>query len=196
MTFAQPRDVSYVGDDRWPPGLVPPELTLARQRPGASASAGSGPAVQAGEPDQAGPGPAALDAHCRILLTAGPESAKAARDFTTETLCGWQLGSLVQEAVLIVTELVTNAIRHGACCASDESGQGQVELAWQRDATRVICVVTDGSARPPVLSPDDPNAESGRGLLVVQALAAAWGWMLLGATQKAVWAAMQLTASR
>lgn len=141
-----------------------------------------------------------MNGHRKILLATGPESAKTARDFTTQTLRGWQLDDLVAEAVLIVTELVTNAIRHGGCCVSvatasaDQHG-GKVELAWQRDAGRVICVVTDGSAKPPVLAPDDPNAESGRGLQVVQALAAAWGWMLLGVATKAVWAALPFTIS-
>ena len=143
-------------------------------------------------PAPAGPGPSAVRGHCSLLLCSGPESVKEAREFTAATLDGWHLGDLVQEAMIIVTELVTNAIRHGSSCACDEAGRGQVELAWQRDTGRVICVVTDGSAKPPVLVPPDLFAESGRGLQVVQALAAAWGWMMLGATQKAVWAALQV----
>jgi anti-sigma regulatory factor (Ser/Thr protein kinase) len=121
-----------------------------------------------------------------VLLDPDPESARAAREFTVATLSGWNLENLAEEAVIIATELVTNAIKHGAV-----AGHGQVELAWQRHATRVICIVVDGSARPPVLAVADVSAESGRGLLVIQALAASWGWMMVGATQKAVWAALQ-----
>jgi hypothetical protein len=51
-------------------------------------------------------------------------------------------------------------------------------------------MVTDCNSKPPVLGAADQDAESGRGLQVVQALAATWGWMLIGATSKAVWAAL------
>jgi hypothetical protein len=53
-------------------------------------------------------------------------------------------------------------------------------------------VVTDRSPKPPVLVPADLNAESGRGLQIVHALAPAWGWTMLSAQEKAVWAALQL----
>jgi hypothetical protein len=51
-------------------------------------------------------------------------------------------------------------------------------------------VVTDRSPLPPVLGAADADAESGRGLQVVAAIAAAWGWTMLGACSKAVWAAL------
>jgi anti-sigma regulatory factor (Ser/Thr protein kinase) len=122
----------------------------------------------------------------QIFLSVAPEAARAARAFTKTTLIDWQLGDLITEAVLIASELVTNAVRHGGCCADGTP----VELAWQRQASRVICVVTDCNSNPPVLGAADQDAESGRGLQVVQALAATWGWMLLGETSKAVWAAL------
>jgi anti-sigma regulatory factor (Ser/Thr protein kinase) len=125
----------------------------------------------------------------QLLLVAGPESVKAARDFTAATLRGWQLEALVEEGVIIASELVTNAIRHGGCLVASGDA-GQVELAWRRDASRVICVVTDGSSVAPVLAAVDMSAESGRGLHVVHALAASWGWTMLSAQEKAVWAAL------
>lgn len=145
---------------------------------------------------QSSPGPeyppdmvSGTDALRQALLSVGPEAARAARDFTRSTLAEWQLDDLVQEAVLIASELVTNAIRHGRCCLGPDDG---VELAWQRQAARVICMVTDRSPLPPVLGAADQDAESGRGLQVVQALAANWGWMMVGATSKAVWAALTM----
>jgi len=125
---------------------------------------------------------------CQILLAAAPEAAKAARDFTSSTLREWRLDELIQEAVLIASELVTNAIRHGQCA----TGAVKVELSWQRQASRVICMVTDCSPRPPVLGSADRDSESGRGLQVVQAIAATWGWMMRSATSKAVWAALTI----
>jgi len=56
----------------------------------------------------------------------------------------------------------------------------------------MICVVTDETSKSPVLGTADIGAESGRGLQVVHALAAAWGWVVLGAREKAVWAALLL----
>ncbi len=126
-----------------------------------------------------------------MALKPGTESVKVARDFTAETLRSWQLDGLIEDAVIIASELVTNAIRHGTALAGQE-GPPEVELAWKRFASRVTCVVTDGSSRPPVLSAADMSAESGRGLQVVHALAAAWGWMMVGAREKAVWATLML----
>jgi Histidine kinase-like ATPase domain len=176
VTYAQSRDVSFAGDEK---ALPHSRRVTAGHLPGPGSNAG--PLAGAAP----GPGPAPAHGQARVLLGSGPQSARAAREFTVATLRGWNLENLAEEAVIIATELVTNAIRHGAV------GDGHVELAWQRDAARVICIVVDGSPRPPVLAAADLSAESGRGLQVVQALAASWGWMMMGATQKAVWAALQ-----
>ncbi len=128
----------------------------------------------------------------KLLLIPEPESVKAARDFTAATLHGWKLDALVEEAVIVTSELVTNAIRHGTCSSGLDVDVASVMLAWQRHDGRIICVVSDGSSMPPVLEQADTSSESGRGLQVVHALAAAWGWVMLGACEKAVWAAFQL----
>ena len=187
MIFAQTWDVGYGTDEGT---LAAPRqlsaTTGSRLAPRCSCSAGQVPQRSPGPeypPDTPDGG-----ASRKALLSIGPEAAKAARDFTTSTLREWQLDELVHEAVLIASELVTNAIRHGLS-ASDDG----VELAWQRQAARVICMVTDQSPRPPVLGVADQDAESGRGLQVVQAIAAAWGWMMLSATSKAVWATLTIS---
>ena len=190
MTFAQTWDVGYGTDEDT---LAAPRQLAAtagpRLAPQCSSAQCSG---SLGQVPQRSPGPeyppdmvSGAEALRQALLSVGPEAAKAARDFTTSTLREWQLDELVQEAVLIASELVTNAIRHGL-----GGTDGGVELAWQRQAARVICMVTDRSPLPPVLGSADSDAESGRGLQVVQAVAATWGWMMLSATSKAVWAAL------
>jgi len=179
VTFAQTWDVSYSAGDQAPPSLSP----VIAPVPAETADAGT-------ESMPPGLGTACPSSLRQVFLVIGPESAKAAREFTKSTLRDWGLDGLVQEAALIASELVTNAIRHGACCASSEGESGRVELSWQHQASRVICMVTDRSPRPPVLGEADSDAESGRGLQVVAALAAAWGWMMLGARSKAVWAAL------
>jgi two-component sensor histidine kinase len=120
------------------------------------------------------------------------QSAKAARDFTAATLRGWQLDALADDAVIIASELVTNAIRHGTCVPAGEAGHPPVMLAWQQHAGRLTCMVMDENAGPSVLTSAGPDSECGRGLQVVQALAAEWGWMMLDGHEKAVWAALCL----
>jgi anti-sigma regulatory factor (Ser/Thr protein kinase) len=127
----------------------------------------------------------------RTALPPVPESTKSARDFTAASLRWWGLPSLVQDAVLIASELAANAIRHAAPSAAGTA----VELAWLHETSRLICMVTDASSLPPVLARPDPAAEGGRGLQIVDALAAAWGWAMLGTCQKAVWAALSLPAA-
>jgi anti-sigma regulatory factor (Ser/Thr protein kinase) len=129
------------------------------------------------------------DGQDRITLAPVPESARAAREFTTATLRRWHLDALVSDAVLIASELVTNAINHGGQAGA------QLELSWSYQASQVICVVTDHAAEPPVMATADPDAESGHGLRIVGALAASWGWTMLGAGEKAVWAALPLPAA-
>lgn len=134
---------------------------------------------------------ATTDRQCRITLPPVPESAGVARDFTAAALRKWHLDSLTSDAVLIASELVTNAISHGTESAGPQS-PGSVELIWSYQVSRLICVIIDQVAEPPVMAPADDEAESGHGLRIVGALAAAWGWTMLGTGEKAVWAALQL----
>jgi len=132
----------------------------------------------------------------RIGLAPVPESARAAREFTVATLRKWQLDALIEDAVVIASELATNAISHGTPTATgDATGEaesGRVELSWCLQASRLICVVTDQTGTPPALATGGPEAESGHGLQIVGALAVAWGWTILGTGEKAVWAALEL----
>jgi histidine kinase-like protein len=134
----------------------------------------------------------------RIGLAPVPESARAAREFTVVTLCKWHLDALIEDAVVIASELATNAIRHGTPAATGDAtgnaGSGRVELSWCLQASRLICVVTDQTGTPPALATGGPEAESGHGLQIVGALAVAWGWTILGTGEKAVWAALELPA--
>jgi anti-sigma regulatory factor (Ser/Thr protein kinase) len=177
VTSAQARDLTY-GSPQLPGNGDLRENHSVRQRempvPGLAASFDA----------VAGP--------CEIVLNPGPESVKAAREFTAATLRDWQLEDLAEEAVIVASELVTNAIRHGIHCTVSTAIAPTVQLAWHRQTERIVCVVTDGSDLPPVLEDADMTAESGRGLQVVHALTAAWGWAMLGACQKAVWATFLL----
>src|SRR5215469_13999209 len=109
---------------------------------------------------------ATADRQVSITLPPVPESARVARQFTTAALRKWHLDPLVSDAVLIASELVTNAIDHGTAATGSE-GPGLVELTWSYQVSRVICVITDRAIEPPVMAPADIGAESGHGLQIV-----------------------------
>ncbi|MGP3936558.1 ATP-binding protein [Nonomuraea sp. KM88] len=68
---------------------------------------------------------------------------------------------LIDDAVLMVSELITNAFMYG---------DGPYELALHVDAREIMIVVVDGSPLLPSPSPDDVSAEHGRGLRIVARL--------------------------
>ncbi len=116
-------------------------------------------------------------------------AARAAREFTGQILRGWGLLTLAEDVAVIVSELVTNALRHGGCGVNG-AAHNSIELILWRRSGQVVCAVTDPGAEAPVLGQPDRLAEAGRGLHVVQALSATWGWTRLGGRRKAVWAAI------
>ena len=132
----------------------------------------------------------------RLELAPVPESARTAREFTVATLHEWRLEPLTEDAVVIASELATNAVRHGTPAATENDAEdprrAPVELSWCLQASRLICVVTDQTGTPPTVAVQDPEAESGHGLQIVGALAVAWGWTIFGSGEKAVWAALEL----
>ncbi len=128
----------------------------------------------------------------RCVLRPKPCSAKAARDFTRTALHEWGAGELLPEAAVVISELVTNAVRYGCGTSAVNGG---IELVLLRLDDHIVCVVTDPSPRPPVLVEANPVAETGRGLCVVGALTTRWGWTPLSAGRKAVWAALPVSRS-
>src|SRR5690348_2901173 len=162
-------------------------------RPAASAQAADD--RYASRPPPAKPAPPG-GGRRRLGLAPVPESARAAREFTVAALHEWQLESLTEDAVVIASELATNAILHGTPAATGDTAndpeQACVELSWCLQASRLICVVTDQAGTPPAVAAQDPEAESGHGLQIVGALAVSWGWTVLGSGEKAVWAALDL----
>ena len=117
-----------------------------------------------------------------------PESAGRARRAARTMLTDWQLGHLVEDVDLVVSELVTNALLH-----SGEGPAGAAEpfrLELDLSGGRLTCRVVDSSPLPPTPEEATETAESGRGLILVEALAAEWGWEDLP-DGKAVWAVFQ-----
>ena len=126
----------------------------------------------------------------RIEYPATATAARAARQWVTGQLAGACPADLVDTAVLLVSELVTNAVRASAAAAAASAGPGAgriaLAIAHTRDTLRIeVADSARGSLPVPPGHPGD-EAESGRGLQVVAALAARWGCRL-AAPGKAVW---------
>ena len=122
-------------------------------------------------------------------LSRGPQSARAARRLTRNTLRDWGLSFLAEDAEAIVGEFVANAVTHAASLESQrKQGAEGLGLRLLRRTGEVICAVLDPSDDAPVLKTPDSAEESGRGLQMVDALSDVWGWSPVAGRGKAVWA--------
>ncbi|WP_244204316.1 ATP-binding protein [Streptomyces africanus] len=124
-----------------------------------------------GASPEASPTGAAAERRFRFELAAHPGSPAQARRLTRARLTGWSVcEDTCDSAALVVTELVTNAIVHTA------STHIVCELHDGDDLVR-IAVRDEGCApgQPHAAGRTRPEEEHGRGLLLVDALCAAWG---------------------
>jgi anti-sigma regulatory factor (Ser/Thr protein kinase) len=102
----------------------------------------------------------------------------AVRDFIRDRLRGWGAEGLAGPVVLLATELVSNAVRHGC---------GPICLHLSVDSGRARVVVSDGSPAPPVLKEPSALDTGGRGLRWVSQFSSAWGHEVSPGGGKAVW---------
>lgn len=106
----------------------------------------------------------------RTHLEAVPGSAGAARHFVRDLLVAWDCDDPDEIAVLLTSEVVSNAVRH----AADELELGiDVLVGLDHDVLRIE--VRDGGPGEPRLQRPPEDAVGGRGLLLVDALARRWG---------------------
>lgn len=143
--------------------------------------------------------PTAVSDAASCALPARYEAVREARRFTRGTLDQWDAGDRFDDICLVVSELVTNALRHGL--ASDVACSEHtppVRLHLMRWTGRLVCAVRDPSHETPVpRDSDDFSAESGRGLFLVDSFADSWGWHPLAGTLhgKVVWALFRLQSA-
>ncbi|MFF9122729.1 ATP-binding protein [Streptomyces sp. NPDC014889] len=127
--------------------------------------------------------------HVAAQFAATPRGARLARRLAVRQIEEWGYppdSDTSCTIALVVGELVANAVRHGRAPGHDFA----LRLALDA-ATGVMRVeVADASAkRPPVTAPSShPDGESGRGLLLVDVLAARWGCTPREPLGKTVWA--------
>ena len=117
-----------------------------------------------------------------------PESARRAREFTRITLQDWGMTGRIDVAELVVSELVTNSLRHGLLSAQWMPGEHPIALTLLRLDPYLMCMVTDPGRDGPVRIDSCASAESGRGLQVVEACSVRWGWEPMAGDGKVVWA--------
>jgi anti-sigma regulatory factor (Ser/Thr protein kinase) len=99
-----------------------------------------------------------------------PEHVHAARRFIAAALVAWP--ATQEAALLLVSEVVTNAILHSASGDQD----GSVEVRYALDEHEVYVEVVDaGGAAHPRRHSEYLEGVSGRGLALVEALASGWG---------------------
>ncbi len=139
-----------------------------------------------------GPRMAGWPLQSRLELGVLPSAVPCARLHARQVLWEWGLKETVENAELVVSELVTNAIR---AAARTPETKAAVHINLQLEANvrgSLVVQVWDGRPDPPVRSEVDEGAENGRGLLIVEALCDNWGWYWPdgGEAGKWVWAAM------
>ncbi|HLX48666.1 MAG TPA: ATP-binding protein [Streptosporangiaceae bacterium] len=132
-----------------------------------------------------------------LELGALPGAVPCARLHTRHVLWEWHLEELADAAELVVSELVTNGQRASARITGSRyegvwrPGSPPIRLWLCAGRRQVLVQVWDGDDRLPEPQGFDLEAESGRGLLLVESLCADWGaYRLEGSSGKAVWAAI------
>ena len=114
-------------------------------------------------------------------LRALPASVRSARLQARKALREWHMDAFADTVELLVSEIITNAVRASATIAEPVRGTGQARRAprvrfWLTSNQESVMIrVWDGDHRPPVRRDVDLDAEAGRGLLLVETLSAQWG---------------------
>lgn len=123
-------------------------------------------------------------------------AVRAGRDFAMATLRRWGAAELCDDVAIVVSELLTNALRHALTDTSLPVRAAPVRLGLLQPGRSVICAVADPSQRVPL--PREPGilTETGRGLHVIEAIADAWGYTHPTQMGKVVWALFRLPVLR
>jgi anti-sigma regulatory factor (Ser/Thr protein kinase) len=107
------------------------------------------------------------DDHAMAVLPRDRRSAVGARDWLRDFLANRVPVARRQDALLVLSELATNALRHGL-------GEVVVRVQLEPDSTLQLSV-TDSGNEMPELQPVDPTRIGGLGLRIVDELSSAWG---------------------
>ncbi len=144
----------------------------------------AGSPLNAGAPMSAqrrpeGPGPPTTSGWTSWLLPSEPASVPRARRLTLVQLAAWALHEFADDAELLVSELVTNALQHAG-------GPIRLTLSLCSADRAVRCEVADEDPGQPRVCATDGDDESGRGLHLLDLLSRCWG-STRTAAGKVVW---------
>lgn len=154
-----------------PAALRPGKLSASAQGSPATAMA-TRPSGQASRDSSPGPDSCATRDR-RATLPADPRAVAEARRQVRAAVRNWRLPADIDVAALLASELVTNAITHSGRASGDRDA---ITLALSCSEGRLRVDVHDRSPEPPAMSDSVPaGAQGGRGLFLVDSLAAAWG---------------------
>jgi anti-anti-sigma regulatory factor len=121
----------------------------------------------------------------RQRLSATPAAPALARQVLVEACRAWKLPGLLDDAEVVLTELISNAVRHAG---------GDLQLKVALGERFLHLSLRDGSPVAPTRVTPDPDIGGGRGLILVDALAASWG-STPTPDGKVVWATLRLPGS-
>ena len=108
----------------------------------------------------------------RHEASAEPQGIAQVRHEVRKTLDDWQVGAVADAAELVVSEMLTNALRYGHTEI--------LALELSLDDPWLCLSVVDANPTPPYLCRPDEQAEGGRGVLLMAELADAWGFRATG----------------
>ena len=146
-------------------------------------------------PLSARPGGAGWTCYPRLALRTprpDPRSVRAGRDFTIATMRRWGVAERCDDIAVVVSELLTNALRHALPDVGEGPRLGSIRLGLLLPGRGVICAVADPS--PELPTPREPGilSEGGRGLHLIGGRADTWGCTPPSHAGKDVWAMFSL----
>lgn len=126
-------------------------------------------------------------------FTCEPGSLESIRRFVRDTISDWGLTAFADDMTTVVGELTANAVRHALTGHSETNSKAWLGIV--RTGGAVVCTVVDPSPTPPRRQDPDQLAETGRGLLIVDALTSQWGYSEPDSNGKTVWARIAIPNS-
>lgn len=121
----------------------------------------------------------------RLVLRPRADAPRLARDFVAQACREWRAPGWDASGTLITSELVTNAVRHAGT---------DITLRLERTPAGLVIAVDDGSGGDPHIVPAEQRLGGGRGLAIVEQLAAEWG-VSTRTGGKTVWARLAPAAA-
>ena len=157
-----------------------------------SASSGGAPDATAIE-HGSGAGPAFQTwPHASLLVLAARRAdVSCGRLHARSVFWEWKLAHLASDAELLVSELLSNAIK--ATWSHDDTGL--IVMRLLADAQRLLIEVWDNAPGDPQPRQPDDESESGRGCMVVAAISHRWGYRRVSLALKVVWAELLITTN-